>query len=304
MVGSIGFDLIFGIHGDIRNEIPFDKSSANKLNLMFTAKNKRLFYGGTGGNIAYGLGILKKPTILFSVVGQDFYEKYHPHLENLGIEVKVHCPGTDSYTATFYGISDEQLQQIGIWQPNAYGDHIELIKLDKTLNNVDFNSIRVAIFSPGTGISTLNHMKECRKKCRDATLIFDPSQVLSIFYNKNLLDECVNLSDIVIGNETEIKQFESMFNLKPEDLLGSGVKYVIETLGAKGSRIYSRQGVIHIPAHKPKHVTETTGAGDAFRAGLISGLLDNLNIKEAAGIGAKMGALSVEEFGGQGYKIQ
>ncbi len=305
IVGSIGFDIIFGIHGDIRDEIPWKDGKVGAVNLMFTAKNKEVYYGGTGGNISYGLGLLDKTPLLFSVAGKDFQDDYSDHLKELGIDLRVFIPDKeDSYTAVFYGISDEKYQQIGIWQPNSYGDYIEEIKLSKTLSQKDFDSVKIAIFSPGTGISTRNQMLELSKKTGgNARIIFDPSQVLSIFYDKQLIKECLSLADIVISNETEIAQFETLFDLEVEDILAHGVEYVIETLGDKGCNIYSKEEKLKVKAIKPNKIVETTGAGDAFRSGLISGLLDDLDIEEAARLGNKMGATSVQEYGGQGYKI-
>jgi len=82
--------------------------------------------------------------------------------------------------------------------------------------------------------------------------------------------------------------------------LDIGLEYVIET---KGVLYRSKKGNTHIPIVKPRKVVETTGAGDAYRAGMISGLLDEKGIKAACQIGAKLGSKCVEEYGGQGYKL-
>ncbi|MEA3357675.1 MAG: PfkB family carbohydrate kinase, partial [Patescibacteria group bacterium] len=269
VVGSTSFDIIFSIHGNIKDELQLKDGKLDSINLMFTAQNKEVYYGGTGGNIAYGLGLLKSNPILFSVVGQDFHDNYKDHCISNGIDLKVCTPNKDTWTATYYGISDEKYQQIGIWQPNVYGDYIEEVKLSSELSKTDFEQMKIAIFSPGTGISTRNHMLETYKKTRhQATIIFDPSQVLSIFYDKVLLKECLSLTDILISNDTEISQFESLFGFNKKKILDTGVKYIIETKGEKGSIIYSKSGQIDIAPVKPKKVVETTGAGDAYRAGL------------------------------------
>jgi adenosine kinase len=307
VVGSIGFDIIFGIHGDIKDELPMKNGEIGNINLMFTAQNKEVYYGGTGGNISYGMGLLDKSPLLFSVAGEDFMDDYKKHLKKMGVNLRVYIPEMEdkTYTAAFYGISDEKYQQIGIWQPNTYGDFIDEIPLEKTLDSSEFDKLKVAIFSPGTGISTRNHMLETYKKTNgDCTIIFDPSQVLSIFYDDKLLQECLSLADIVISNETEISQFETLFDIKISDIFDIGVQYVIETKGENGAVIYSPSKKYQVEPQKPRKVVETTGAGDAFRAGLMSGLLENKPIAKAAQLGAKLGALSVEEYGGQGYRIK
>lgn len=300
VVGSIAYDIIFAIHGDIRNEIPLKNGAIDKVNLMFTAKNKNQYFGGTAGNISYGVGQLGSTSTLFSVAGSDFQIDYKPHLEKHNTELKLIIKKKE-HTATFYGISDEKYQQIGIWQPNSYGDWIEEVKLTDTISAEELKNMKVAIFSPGTGISTRNHITEFRKENNDALVIFDPSQVLSIFYDKPLLMECLSHSDIVIGNDTEIAQFETLFDLKIKDILNVGLKYVVETKGGEGCTIHSESESFNIKPIKPKKVLETTGAGDAFRAGLVFGLSKNYSIKKSSKIGAYMGAKSVEEYSGQMY---
>ena len=83
VVGSVAFDLIFGIHGKIQDEILVEKSGKlGRQNLMFTAKSRERFFGGTGGNIAYGLGLLNTKPLLFSLAGQDFESSgFGPHLK-------------------------------------------------------------------------------------------------------------------------------------------------------------------------------------------------------------------------------
>jgi adenosine kinase len=338
VVGSLGFDVIFEVHGNIKNEIPLKNGEIKNINLMFTAKNKMEYFGGTAGNIAYGLGLLKEHPMIFSLAGKDFCIDYKQHLEKNGVEVKV-IEKMDEFSAVFYGISDEVKQQIGIWQPNAYGNWIEKVHLKETLTEKEIKGVEIAVFSPGTGISTRNLMRELRQNNKTATVIFDPSQVLSIFYDKKLLLECLGYSDIFIGNDTEVAQLKTLFGLEISDVLNLGLKAVIETKGENGvsvhqledtpSRdiqnnpdIFGKNGLLqktnppiktgpanrktlssYIAPVKPARVLETTGAGDAFRSGLMYGLIHGKSIEDSCKIGAYMGARSVEEHGGQLYTI-
>lgn len=309
VVGSIVFDIIFAIHGDIKDRIPLKSGKIETINLMFTARNKEVYYGGTAGNIAYGLGLLGEKPLMFSVVGKDFRGEYSKHLENLGVELKVFYPKKGGFTSNFYGISDEKYQQMGIFQPNVYYDYIDEIRLNEVLSEKEFNSVKVAIFSPGTAISTRNHMLEVNKRTEGkATVIFDPGQEVPTSYDDVLLKECLGLADIVIGNEVEIAQIKSIFGFSVNDIFGQGVNYILETMGEKGVRIYLKEDsrVVSkvISAKKVKRVVETTGAGDAFRAGLVYGLVNSKSIEESCKIGTMVGAKSVEEYGGQGYTIE
>lgn len=304
VVGSVSFDVIFAIHGNIKDELPFKDGKLSSINLMFTAKNKEVYHGGTAGNIAYGLGLQGQKPLMYSVVGDDFNGDYSKRLEDVGVDIRTVNAGKKGFTSNFYGISDEHYQQIGIWQPNSYGEMIEQSKLSETLEESDFKKVKYAIFSPGTGISTRNHMLEVNKKTAgEAKLIFDPSQVLSIFYDDVLLKECLSLADIVIGNDVEIAQFETIFKYSIKDIIGQGVEYVIETLGEKGVNVHNENGKKFIKSVKPERVVETTGAGDAFRAGLMHGLMQDEPIEKCCEYGTMLGSKSVEEFGGQGYVL-
>ncbi len=303
VVGSVAFDLIFDIHGKIQDEIMLDGGKLGRQNMMFTAKNRKHYFGGTGGNIAYGLGVLGENPLLFSMAGMDFEGEFKKHFQSVGVNEKVYID-KKGFTAVFYGMSDEEEQQIGVYQPNAYGK-IDSVPLAKTIKEKDFKNVVVAIFSAGTGKSILRHMKESRLKLgRQAVCIFDPGQVISVFYDRKLLEETLSLSDIFIGNEIEFKQLEQILGYSKKDLLNKGVTALVKTLGEKGSVVYEKDKEIFIPAVKVSKVAETTGAGDAYRAGMIYGLLQGLALKEACGVGAKLSAKCVEFFGAQTYKLK
>lgn len=303
VVGSVAFDLIFNIRGKIQDEILVENGQLGRQNLMFTAKAKEHYFGGTGANIAYGLGLLGNRPLLFSLVGQDFLGDFSKHLTQVGVDLRVVVKPKE-WTATFYGMSDEQTQQIGVYQPNAY-EQIDSLSLAKTLSPKDLAQVGVAIFSAGTGKSIYKQMKELRQKLgKQVVIIFDPGQVISVFYNKKLLEQTLALADIFIGNEIEFKQLEAILGYTHDKLLHRGLRAVIQTLGAKGSMIYEKTGQTQIKAVKAKKVLETTGAGDAYRAGLIHGLLQGLTLPEACRLGAYLGAQNVATKGGQNYRIK
>jgi adenosine kinase len=317
VVGSVAFDLIFGIHGKIQDEILVEKNGKlGRQNLMFTAKSRETFFGGTGANIAYGLGLLGKRPLLFSLAGEDFHGMFARHLKKAGVDLRV-LVSKSKHTASFYGMSDELGQQIGVYQPNVY-EKIHTIPLSATLAKRDFGSVGVAIFSAGTGESIYRHMQETRERCgKNVLIIFDPGQVISVFYDKKLLEKTLALADIFIGNEVECKQLQTILGYDINALLSKGIKAVIETLGEKGSILYERQIVprsadrhylerlrkTKISAVKAKQVVETTGAGDAYRAGMIAKLLEGKGLREACEFGANIAARSVAFRGAQSYRI-
>lgn len=304
VVGSVVYDEICLVHGDLRNEISLENGEVSAINFMLTAKNKKRYFGGTAGNIAYGLGKAGTRPLIFSCVGEDFAPSYQKQLQKNNVDSRVFNAGGGQYTATFYSFSDEAGQQIGVFQPNAYGSHVHQVPLAETLSDDDFSEVKVAIMAPGTGQSTLKHLNEVVEKTQgEATTILDPGQELSTSFNREILMQVLPLSNIVIGNEVEISQLRALHGLSVSDIFAHGPKAVIETKGDKGAVLHTPQRMMDIHPARPSRVVEATGAGDAFRAGLIKGLLDGRSLEESANLGAKLGALSVQEFGGQGYEI-
>jgi adenosine kinase len=81
------------------------------------------------------------------------------------------------------------------------------------------------------------------------------------------------------------------------------VKALIVTRGAQGSVIHTAQGDFEIACAKPKAVVDPTGCGDAYRAGLIHGLLRGLDWRATGQIASLMGALKIESLGTQNHRF-
>ncbi len=303
VVGSVVIDTLFDLSSNIRDHINVKDGVLGVQNLMFTAQNKKEYYGGTAANISYGLGLLKQKPILVSVVGKDFALNFEKHLEKIGVDLRVR-EDKNEFTANFYGMSDTKKEQIGVFLPNVYGKYVESIPLSKILTKKDFSQIEVAIFSAGTSKSITNHIVEFKKKAKKGSIaIFDPGQILMSTYNKTMLKKSLEHADILIGNEVEIAQIKNYFEFSFEEIFKLGVSNIIETQGEKGSILYTPKESKKIPAIKVKKVVDPTGAGDAFRAGFIYGLLNNFKIEEAMKMGAKLGSRCIQCSGGQNYTV-
>jgi sugar/nucleoside kinase (ribokinase family) len=91
---------------------------------------------------------------------------------------------------------------------------------------------------------------------------------------------------------------------EPSALAGALVPYygaVVVKLGASGSLVASRDGLVsRFPAH-PAVVRDTTGAGDAFCAGFLAGWLRGQDVAGAVDAGAAAAALAVSTLGGRPY---
>jgi adenosine kinase len=90
--------------------------------------------------------------------------------------------------------------------------------------------------------------------------------------------------------------------LAPE-ALADKVKALIITKGGDGSLIYANGQIIEIPPAKPHDTLDPTGCGDAYRAGLVFGLLENLDWATTGRIASLMGAMKVENHGTQNHSF-
>jgi sugar/nucleoside kinase (ribokinase family) len=81
------------------------------------------------------------------------------------------------------------------------------------------------------------------------------------------------------------------------ELLAMGVRNVAVKLGADGCYIASAEVKMHVPGFPPSKVVDTTGAGDAFVAGFIAGVVKKWTLRECARLGNAVGALAVQKAG-------
>ncbi|MDB5204459.1 MAG: sugar kinase ribokinase family protein [Candidatus Taylorbacteria bacterium] len=303
--GSLVFDTIFELGSSIKDQVRIENGIASKQNLMFTAREKEIYFGGTAGNICFGLGLLNQSSFALSVVGKDFAD-YSAWLKNNKAEFRGKLD-KDGYTATFFGMTDTNKDQLGIFQGGSYNKHIGSLSLSSNFSNTELAQIKCAIFSPGTAKSITKQISEFSKINSNAFVIFDPGQMLAIDFTEESLIKSLKNSDILIVNDSEFSYLKNSFGINLEKIFSLGVSYIIETKGTEGSILYEMiDGEISetkIKTPKVKKVVDPTGAGDAYRAGIIYGIVNDLDIKESMILASKLGAECVKQRGGQTYKI-
>ena len=134
-------------------------------------------------------------------------------------------------------------------------------------------------------------------KQKGINYICDPGQSLTAWNNDNLR-EWINGSYMLITNDYELELVMKMTGMDKKGLLGM-TKTIITTLGEKGSLISSSDGDMQIPVAKISGILDPTGAGDAYRAGLIKGLVTGKDMATSAKMGAVASAYAIEKYGTQ-----
>jgi sugar/nucleoside kinase (ribokinase family) len=104
--------------------------------------------------------------------------------------------------------------------------------------------------------------------------------------------------DYVMPSRAEAEFFAGTLDLPgaAEIFRKHGARNVIIKLGSAGTYALTADGPVHVPAFDVPAV-DTTGAGDSFVAGFLSGLLLGLPVAEALRRGAATAALSVQAVG-------
>ncbi len=291
VLGSLAFDSLMVFPDLFANTIVVE--SNKNVNAAFTVKKMTILRGGTGGNIAYSLSLLNANCILISAAGKDFYDRGYNKCFRDTIDLRIEIYD-DQYTAAAYIISDINNNQISAFHEGA------LLKLDsidlKSKIRPDDN-IKIAINAP----NPISAMMKFSYQLHDLEIpmVFDPGQQIKLF-TKAQLKEIVPLSSYLIVNNSEFSLFERTLESNINELKGQ-IDNIIITMGNTGSVIYHKGEKLTIPIAKASKVVDPTGAGDAYRAGFLKGIISGFPVKAACQLGAVMGSFCVEALGAQGH---
>jgi adenosine kinase len=103
-------------------------------------------------------------------------------------------------------------------------------------------------------------------------------------------------------NDYEWQLMQDRTGLSSRDLT-ERVEALIITRGAEGSSIYTRDHHYVIPTAQARTVKDPTGCGDAYRAGLLYGLMNKLDWETTGRIAALLGAIKIEHHGTQNHRF-
>jgi len=159
------------------------------------------------------------------------------------------------------------------------------------------SGIKLGIVAPDGRDGMLQHAEQFVES--NIPFMFDPGQGLPMFSGDELLD-FVDKATWVALNDYEAQLMEERTGKSPHELADM-VDALIVTRGAKGSQIYTSQHRHEIPLAKVSAIKDPTGCGDAYRAGLLYGLLNDLDWENTGRIASLMGAIKIESHGTQNH---
>ena len=282
--GSVAFDYILTFNGRFRDHIMPDQ--VHILNLSFLVDHFERRRGGVAANYAYTLALLGHPSAILATAGADAAE-YRAWLEGLGVE----CSGLKllegETTATGFTTTDLDDNQITGYYGGAMNRAGEV-----GLADTDTRPAAVIVGPNGPA-----GMTRLVRECRDAGIpfIFDPAHQLPHMSKEDLLEGCRG-AWILIGNDYELELIQQRTGQGVENLLKLS-QMVVTTLGREGSRIESAGGRVVIPPATARKEVDPTGAGDAYRSGLVAALLRGATLAEAGRVASLAAAYVVEQAG-------
>lgn len=287
--GSFAYDTIMVFRDRFKNHILPDK--VHILNVAFHVPEMRREFGGCAGNIAYNLKLLGGDPVPMGAVGADF-GPYAEWLDYNGIDRRHVVALEGFYTAQAFITTDMDDNQITAFHPGAMDEaHCNAVGAA--------TGIRIGMVSPDGRQAMIDHADQF--VAAGIPFIFDPGQGLPLFGGEDL-ERFIGQATWVCVNDYESELLRERTGMSPHDI-AEQVEGLIVTLGGEGAHIYTRDQRIDIPAAQPAQVLDPTGCGDAFRGGLLYGLLHGMDWESTGRIAALMGAIKVEHHGTQNHRF-
>lgn len=290
VTGSVAFDYLMSFPGRFRDHILPDQ--IHQISLSFLVDTMRKQRGGCAANIAYNLALLGERPTAMATVGQDFGE-YRDWLEASGVDTSAMVEIEDEFTSSFFVNTDLDNNQIASFYIGAMGKADIL-----SFRDLNYQAIDVAIISPNAPAAMVKYPRECQEL--GIPYIYDPSQQIIRLSSEELL-EGTRGARMLIVNEYELGMVKNKTGLTDEELLALPQSTII-TRGEEGSSIYADGEVLSIPAIRPRPLAEPTGVGDAYRAGIIKGMIRDYSWETTGRIAALAATYVLEQYGTQNHR--
>lgn len=289
--GSVAYDRIMDFPGLFADHFIPDK--AHSINLSFQAERLSLQFGGTAGNIAYNLALLGETPEIIATTGSDF-SSYRSHLLLAGIDptpIRV-MTGNEEMTASAYIFTDKADNQIAAFFPGA---SVHAYDTPVELEGRAFAMI-------AAGCTADMNMLPAYYRQHSMKYLFDPGQQINALSGEELKN-AIGGSLALFATDHELQKIIEKTGWSETDLITS-TQMIVTTFGSKGSRIITAaEGALDVQSVPANALVDSTGAGDAYRAGFIKGLLAGKPLDVSAKIGSTVAAFVVETYGTQSHRF-
>jgi ribokinase len=218
-------------------------------------------HGGKGANQAVAAARLGARVALVGMLGDDDLGRAaRAELEAEGVELEQVRVGRghtgvaqilvaergENLIAVASGVNDELTGSM-------VADSFDALNVDKAVVLAVLEILDDAVFAAADAANE-----------RDWPFVLNPAPA------RPLTDELLARCEVITPNEHEVG---ALGKATPDELLEAGVSAVVVTHGARGAELYRGGQPVHRQSPFSVPVVDTTGAGDAFRAGFIAGWL-------------------------------
>jgi adenosine kinase len=287
---SMAYDTVMVFDGRFKDHILPDR--IHMLSVAFLVPHLRRNFGGVAGNIAYNLGLLGVPCHVLATVGDDF-DPYEAWMRRHGLSVDYlrRIPGT--YTAQAFITTDLDDNQITAFHPGAM-QHADSLELPREAG------ITLGLVGPDARDAMIARARQFT--AAGVPFILDVGQQLPQFGAEELA-AFIDQASWIIVNDYEGELIQQRTGLAAGEIAARCRAYIV-TRGAQGSRIHANGQLLEIPPARPERVVDPTGCGDAYRAGIIYGLVHGLDWGRTGRIGSLLGAIKIAHHGTQAHAFR
>jgi len=290
VAGSIATDHLFTFEGRFAESLLVEQLS--NVSLSFLASNLQVRRGGTGANIAFGMGVLGASPLLVGAVGTDGAD-YLTWLQEHGVDTRHVVVSTTQASARFTCTTDRDQAQIATFYPGAMSEAAQI-------DLADVGELDLVVIAPDDPGAMLRHTASCRD--RGIPFAADPSQQLT-FMDADAIRGLVDGADYLFNNAYEAGLIREKTGWTGEQVL-ERVRTRITTSGAAGVVVERRgEDPIEVAAAPARVVADPTGVGDALRAGFVTATGWGLSLERSAQVGAVLATHVVETVGTQEYVL-
>ena len=288
--GSVAYDTILQFPDRFKSHILPDK--IHILNVSFLVPDMRREFGGCAANIAYSLKLLGDRGVPMATAGHDF-APYRERMVAQGIPVDCVRVVDETFTAQAFITTDLDDNQITAFHPGAM-QHAHLNRVSDA-----GPGIALGIVAPDGRQAMIEHAAQFA--AAKIPFIFDPGQGLPMFGAEELKSFIAQARWVAV-NDYEWGMLQQKTGFTVSDITAQ-VEALVVTRGAEGSIVYTKGGTLTVPCARPEAVVDPTGCGDAYRAGLIHGLLRGLDWETTGRVASLMGAIKIESRGPQNHSF-
>jgi len=283
---SLAFDYIMTFPGSFKDHILPDK--VHVLSVSFLFDSMRRHRGGVAGNIAYNLALMGEPPTVAGAGGSDF-QSYRMAFERLDIDMSLVVDVADELTGSAFMTTDLDNNQIAGFFPGA-SSHAGAISVTEVAAGA-----RAGVVGATTPEAMRRHVTEMAGA--GCPVLYDPSQQVVALTAEDLAAG-IEAAWAVAGSDYELAIMSQKTGIGVDEL-ARRVPLLITTYGEQGSELRAGGEITRIPAVPAEPLIDPTGGGDAYRAGLLKGLLCGFDLTVSGRLASLAATYAVERRGTQ-----